>query len=176
MVDYRRNYIKGGTYFFTLTLASRQSQLLLKHIDLLRSAMKQVKNENSYKTKAIVVLPDHIHVIWELPDGDDNYSMRWRKIKRYFTIGLIKTGLPLLKNRHGEYNVWQRRFWEHTVKNDRDFEVHVNYIHYNPVKHGYVKRVIDWPFSSFHGYVKRNILTKDWAGGGDGLLGRQDGE
>lgn len=176
MVNYRRHYVKGGTFFFTVNLRNRKSTLLVNKIDLLRYSMHKVKKENPYAIKAIVILPDHIHAILVLPEGDDDYSLRWRKIKRYFTIELINAGIKPSKNRHGEYSVWQRRFWEHTIRDDKDLEAHVNYIHYNPVKHGYVKRVTDWPYSSFHRYVKQGILNIDWAGEKDNFAIGEMGE
>lgn len=163
MVNYRRNKIAGGTYFFTVTLRNRSSNRLVGHIKLLKAAMRKVKDENPYKVIAIVVLPEHLHAIWELPAADADYAMRWRKIKSYFTKDLINQGVKLNKNKHGEYNLWQRRYWEHTIKNEQDLIKHVDYIHYNPIKHGLVKRVVDWPHSSFHRYIKEGLLSRDWA-------------
>lgn len=162
MVNYRRNYIEGGKYFFTVTLKDRRSQLLLKEIDLLRESMKVTRLRYPYSIEAIVILPDHIHAIWQLPDNDANYSLRWRKIKSYFSRGLLKRGYYLKTNNRGEYNIWQRRFWEHTITDEKDFEAHVDYIHYNPVKHGLVDRVLDWAYSSFHRYVREKLLPANW--------------
>lgn len=162
MVYYRRNYSQGGCYFFTLTLRNRRSKALIEHIHSLRSAMKQVQKEYFYETKAIVVLPDHLHCIWQLPDNDANYSRRWLRIKSYFTQKVRESGVKLACNARGEYLLWQKRFWEHTIRDEKDFENHVNYIHYNPVKHGYVKNVADWKYSSFHKFVKQDLLPQDW--------------
>ena len=112
----------------------------------------------------MVVLPDHLHAIWTLPAGDADYSGRWRAIKAGFTRGLVTSGLPLVRSDKGEYDLWQRRFWEHTVRDESDLAGHVEYIHFNPVKHGLVKQVRDWPWSSFHQYVRRGWLAEDWGG------------
>src|SRR5262249_39941628 len=113
--------------------------------------------------EAVVVLPDHLHCIWTLPPDDKDYSHRWRLIKSRFSRALSAAGAPVRKNARGEYNVWQRRFWEHTVRDEQDFNAHVDYIHYNPVKHGLVTRVADWPHSSFHRFVRVGWLDADWA-------------
>ena len=152
MVQYRRNRVEGGCYFFTVTLQDRSSNLLIEHIAELRSAFQQVKARMPFQINAIVVLPDHIHAIFTLPTGDDNYSSRWRLIKSIFTQKLVKKGVPLAANGRGEYNLWQRRFWEHTIRNETDFNNHINYIHYNPVKHNLVVHPADWPHSSYHRY------------------------
>ena len=149
MVLYRRNYIKGGYYFFTVTLRDRQSRLLIEHIDILRQAMQTVRKKYPFQIDAIVILPDHIHAIWRLPEDDDSYSTRWKNIKGLFTKGIIAKGLTFKKNKSGEYNIWQHRFWEHTIRNEIDYQKHCDYIHYNPVKHRLVKYAIEWPYSSF---------------------------
>jgi len=162
MVQYRRNLLQGGTYFFTMALHNRKARHLIEHIDLLRIAMKKTNQNMSYTTLAIVVLPEHIHAIWKLPDNDINYPGRWRLIKSYFSQSLLKQESQLHKNSRGQYDVWQPRYWEHTIKDERDLETHIDYIHYNPVKHGLVQRPADWPFSSFHSFVRKNILEPDW--------------
>ena len=162
MVLYRRNRVKGGCYFFTVTLQDRSSTLLVEHITELRAAFRQAKARMPFQVDAIVVLPEHIHAILTLPAGDDNYSSRWRLIKSLFTQKLLKKGVPLAANGRGEYNLWQRRFWEHTIRDDEDMNNHINYVHSNPVKHGLVESVADWPHSSFHQYVRKGILPIDW--------------
>jgi putative transposase len=164
MVNYRRNKIIGATYFFTVTLRNRKSKVLVEHINELRQAFQKVQQAKPYRTIAAVILPDHLHVIWQLPPDDADYSGRWRHIKSLFTRSLIKSGKNYSRDKSGEYSLWQRRFWEHTIKDDDDLEQHVNYIHYNPVKHGFVNRVCDWSYSSFHRYVREGVLTADWAG------------
>lgn len=162
MINYRRNRISGGTCFFTVTLRDRRSNLLIKYIDLLKESFRYLQLEKPYKTKTIVILPDHIHAIWELPMFDSDYSRRWQKIKGRFTQKLVSEGVNLAKDTRGEYILWQRRFWEHTIKNEDDLEKHIDYVHYNPVKHKLVERVSDWPYSSFHEYVVKSILPEDW--------------
>ena len=167
MVHYRRNRLPGGTYFFTVTLADRQSHALIENIEHLRAAFRRVMTERPFEIVAMVVLPEHLHAIWKLPPGDADYSGRWRAIKAGFTRDLINAGLNLTRNAKGEYDLWQRRFWEHTVRDDHDLVRHVDYIHYNPVKHGLVPRVAAWPHSSFHRYVRQGMLPEDWTGEAD---------
>ncbi|MCC5015601.1 transposase [Legionella sp. 31fI33] len=163
MVNYRRSFIPGGTFFFTVTLRNRKSCLLVDHINLLKDAVQTVKAQHPFLTKAYVVLPDHLHVIWQLPPGDSDYSQRWKKIKALFSKSIHKSALPLMRTRHNEYCLWQRRFWEHAINDETDFENHVNYIHYNPIKHGLVESLHHWPYSSFHHYVRSGRLSKNWA-------------
>lgn len=162
MVLYRRNRVKGGCYFFTVALQDRRSNLLVEHIAELRDAFRQAKARMPFQVDAIVVLPEHIHAIFTLPADDDNYSSRWRLIKSIYTQKLVQKGVALAANGRGEYNLWQRRFWEHTIRDAADMHNHINYIHYNPVKHKIVERVADWPHSSFHRYVRSGILPIDW--------------
>jgi REP-associated tyrosine transposase len=164
MVRYRRNFIPGGTFFFTVTLRDRRSSALVDHIAALRSAFRKARGRRAFDIDAIVVLPDHLHTIFTLPPGDADFSARWRMIKGAFTTGLVAAGVALALNQKGEYSLWQRRFWEHTIRDDGDFERHVDYIHINPVKHGLVVAARDWPYSSFHRDVKRGLLPADWAG------------
>jgi putative transposase len=178
MVRYRRNFVVGGTYFFTVTLADRRSSALTDHVDVLRTAVQSTRHAHPFMVDAIVVLPDHLHVVMTLPAGDADYPNRWMLMKRRFTEGLAKSGASLVRRSDGGYAVWQRRFWEHTIRNESDFERHVDYIHFNPVKHGLVARVGDWPHSSFHRYVRQGLLPEDWAGdvssNGSGFGERRD--
>jgi len=167
MVKYRRNKIPGGTWFFTLTLQDRKSQLLTDHIDLLRTAFHKARSRRPFTIDAIVILPDHLHTLWTLPSGDADFSNRWWYIKSSFTRALRDAGRPLHRNHRGEYNIWQRRFWEHTIRDDADMQHHIDYIHFNPVKHGHVEQAADWPFSSFHRYVRKGVLPQNWAGVSD---------
>lgn len=164
MVRYRRNFVPGGTYFFTVTLAHRKSTALVDHVGALRTAFRVARHEHPFTIDAIVILPDHLHAIWTLPPDDADFSGRWRRIKAHFTHRLVSAGVRLERHRNGEYALWQRRFWEHTIRNERDFERHVDYVHFNPVKHRLVSRVREWPYSSFHAYVRRGLLPADWAG------------
>ncbi len=162
MVGYRRNFVPGGTYFFTVTLQDRKANLLTQYIDHLRQAFRKVRIDHSFQIDAIVILPEHLHTIWTLPDNDADYPGRWRAIKSQFTRSLKQQGLALKFNSRGVSNVWQARFWEHTIKDAEDLQRHIDYLHYNPVKHGLTVNVSDWPHSSFHRYVKTGLLPPDW--------------
>jgi putative transposase len=165
--------VAGGTYFFTLALRNRSSDLLVRHISEVREAFRTVRSERPFSIDAIVVLPDHLHAIWTLPEGDADYSGRWRAIKACFTRQLRVAGVELARDERGEYRLWQRRFWEHTIRDERDFRAHMDYVHINPVKHGFVERVRDWPWSTFHRYVKAGMLPEDWAGDGEDAEGSE---
>jgi putative transposase len=164
MVRYRRNFVPGGTFFFTVTLADRTSSALVDNVTVLRTAFRIARQERPFTIDVIVILPDHLHTIWTLPPDDRDFSGRWKRIKAYFTHRLVAAGVPVERRRNGEYALWQRRFWEHTIRNEIDFERHVDYVHFNPVRHGLVGRVREWPWSSFHAYVRRGLLPADWAG------------
>lgn len=150
MVVYRRNRLPGGTYFFTVTLENRASSLLVAHVDVLGQAMREVRCRYPFETLAIVVLPDHLHALWRLPQGDADYSTRWRLIKAGFTRRLMSEGVAVPARGNDERRLWARRFWEHTIRDEDDLLRHVDYIHGNPVKHGCVERIEDWPWSSVH--------------------------
>src|SRR5258705_10423718 len=137
MVRYRRNFHPGGSYFFTVALRNRRLKLLTDYIDILRNATQSVRDKHPFEIVAAVVLPDHLHAIWKLPEGDADYPMRWRLIKSSFTKTLNSATAEIGKKRE---TIWQSRYWEHTIRDDLDFERHVDYIHWNPVKHGYVAR------------------------------------
>jgi putative transposase len=172
MVLYRRNFVPGGTFFFTAALADRRTGVLIENIDLLRHACRVTCRERPFSVDAVVVLPDHLHIITTLPTDDADYPGRWKRCKSLFSRLVAKRSSGGSKNQRGEYALWQRRYWEHAIRDDTDFERHVSYIHYNPVKHGLVARVADWPFSSFHRYVAQGILPGDWAGDATELSGR----
>ena len=165
MTNYRRNRIAGATYFFTVNLAERSQSLLLDHIALLRGAFRYVRIQHPFTIDAIVVLPDHLHAIWTLAPDDSDFALRWRLIKTIFSRGLPRNERrSTSRQAKHERGIWQRRYWEHLIRNEADFSRHVDYIHMNPVKHGLVKRVADWPHSSFHRYVKAGVLPVDWGG------------
>ena len=164
MVRYRRNFLPGGTYFFTVTLSDRRSTPLVDHVNELRDAFRAARRERPFAVEAIVILPGHLHAIFALPPDDADFSGRWRRIKGHFSTALIDAGVHLKRNANGGLALWQRRFWEHTIRNENDFARHVDYVHFNPVKHGLVSRVCDWPYSSFHRYVREKVLPQDWAG------------
>jgi putative transposase len=160
---YRRSNLGGGTYFFTVNLAERSRRLLVEYVDLLRDAFNVVKRRHPFHIDAVVVLPDHLHAIWTLPPGDVDYPTRWMLIKAGFSRR-VSGGERISTSRQskGERGLWQRRYWEHTIRNEEDFRRHVDYIHYNPVKHGHVVRPTDWVYSSIHRYVHEGILPADW--------------
>lgn len=162
MVNYRRDYTQGATYFFTLALYDRKATYLTTHISNLGAAFRHVRTKSNFITEAIIVLPDHLHFLWKMPENDTNYSKSIRLIKTHFTRALINLEIPLTKNTKGTYHLWQDRFWEHRIKNDLDYHNHIAYIHYNPVKHGYVTRPNDWPHSSIHRYIKNEWISENW--------------
>ena len=164
MVGYRRNFVPGGKYFFTAALQDRTSTYLIDHKDVLHRCIQTVKSKSHFDEVATVILPDHLHTIWKLPDDDSDYPARWKAIKSRFTRSLLRSGVPLDKNSRGEYRLWQKRYWEHTIMDEQDLESHIDYIHFNPVKHGYVTKASDWMPSSFHRYVQAGKLPQDWAG------------
>ena len=170
MSNYRRNFVKGGCYFFTVNILDRRQTLLTDHIDLLRDSVRRVRQLHPFHIDAWVVLPDHMHCIWTLPEGADDFPLRWRLIKLLFSKRLPQDELlsPKRKRRR-ERGIWQRRYWEHTITSDQDYARHIDYIHANPLKHGYVKKISDWPYSTFHRYVAEGILPLDWCGSIDDL-------
>ena len=165
MTNYRRNFVPGGSFFFTVNLADRRSRLLTEHVGLLRTAFRDTRARHPFAIEAIVILPDHLHAIWTLPEGDADFARRWRLIKSAFSRGLPH-GERISASRlaKGERGIWQRRYWEHTLRDEGDLARHVDYIHFNPVKHGHVSRVQDWPYSSFSRMVRLGVYPADWAG------------
>ena len=164
MRTYTRAWIQGGCYFFTVNLAQRHSNsLLIDHIELLRRAFKTVQATHPFTMDAMVVLPDHLHCIWRLPKGDDRFDSRWRLIKTAFSRSLVNDeSISITRQRKGERGIWQRRYWEHVIRDEADWRRHVDYIHYNPVKHGYVERAFDWPHSTFCQFIKREMYEVNW--------------
>jgi putative transposase len=166
MRHYIRARRRGATYFFTVNLQQRDgNRMLVERIADLRASFEKVRREHPFKVEAIVVLPEHLHAMWTLPVEDADFSTRWALIKAQFS-GAIAAGEPVSPSRarRRERGIWQRRFYEQMIRDDRDFDAHVNYIHWNPVKHGHVVRIADWPYSSFHSYVRRGCMPFDWAG------------
>ena len=166
MTNYRRYFLPGGGYFFTVNLAQRNKTLLVHYIDHLRDAFATTKAAHPFNMDAIVILPDHIHAIWTLPQSDSDYPNRWRKIKGRFSRSLPKNEGYRSKSRilKGERGIWQRRYWEHVIRDEVDYKRHMDYVHYKPVKHGHCERVKDWPYSSFHRFVDRGVYTENWGG------------
>ena len=164
MSNYRRYFVPGGCYFFTVNLLERRQSLLIDHIDILRDAVLRVRHLHPFHIDAWVVLPDHMHCVWTLPPDDADFSKRWRLIKLLFSKQMPKSErLSAVRQRRGERGVWQRRFWEHAILTEGDYVQHINYVHINPVKHGLVNRVQDWPHSTFHRYVKDGLLPSNWS-------------
>jgi len=163
MPRYRRAHVPGGTFFFTVALLERRRRLLVTHADLLRHCFVRVQAAQPFRIDAIVAMPDHLHCIWTLPEGDKDFSSRWQAIKAHFSRDIPPDEwLSARRQAKGERGIWQRRFWEHAIRDERDFERHVDYIHYNPVKHGHVSRAADWPLSSFQRYVACGLYELDW--------------
>ncbi|MDD2913915.1 MAG: transposase [Gallionella sp.] len=163
MRTYTRAFAPGGTFFFTANLADRSKTLFIEHIDELRESVKRVRDIHPFHIDAMVVLPEHIHAIWTLPPGDTDYPNRWALIKAGFSRKLPKTERIIKsRSRKGERGIWQRRYWEHQIRDENDFARHVDYIHYNPVKHGHVKSPCDWVHSSVHRFIRDGFLPPDW--------------
>ena len=171
MPNYRRAHVPGGTYFFTLK--TERNAPIFRDPDAVKwlgSILREANENWPVVTKAMVLLPDHLHVLWSLPPGDDRYSMRWGWIKkeftkRYLASGGIEQPISDSKQRQRRRGVWQRKFWEHTIEDEDDFQAHFDYIHWNPVKHGYVRCPADWPYSSFHRWVKAGVYEQHWGCG-----------
>jgi putative transposase len=205
MPQYRRNYVEGGTYFFTVVTFMRYPLLNDLSIPILHEALRDCMLTKTFDLEAMVILPDHIHSIWQLPLTDDDYSSRWKLIKAAFTKEYIRrvgeakrnpriVGGALAKptrtgrageapakptismQKKGEKGIWQRRFWEHTIRDGRDYSMHCDYIHYNPVKHGLVKSPRNWPYSTFQEFVQRGIYPESWGGPAEGFPEGMGGE
>ena len=165
-MQYRRTYHPGACYFFTVVTHRRYPWFSNPDaVAQLRLAIQQEKARRPFEIDAFVVMLDHLHAVWTLPEGDSDYSMRWRNIKRAITASIVASQRPVVsasRQHKKEQAIWQRRFWEHRIRDERDFVQHIDYIHYNPVKHGMVSRPADWPFSSIHRYIRQGILPMDW--------------
>ena len=163
MPRYIRAALPGASYFFTVALADRSQDALVRHVAALRGAYARVRQRHPFQTVAICVLPDHLHCIWRLPEGDADFALRWQQIKRGFSLA-VPAGAPERASLRAkrEKGVWQRRYWEHLLRDEDDLRRHVEYIHFNPVKHGHAVCVRDWPYSSFHRWVARGDLPPGW--------------
>ena len=170
MSNYRRVRTEGGTYFFTVVTYRRRPIFVDEHVvNELKLAIKEVKLQIPFAVDAWVVLPDHMHCVWSLPEGDTDYSKRMGLIKSNFTRRVAgrfhnPRWLTGSKQNKRESTVWQRRFWEHEIRDQYDFQKHVDYVHYNPLKHGLVKKPADWPYSTFHRYIENGVYPEDWSG------------
>lgn len=176
MPNYRRAWHPGGTFFFTVNLLQRHgNDLLVRHVALLRNVVRSVRSRHPFKIHGWVVLPDHMHCVIELPPNDSNFATRWRLIKMEFSKTLPKTErLSEARARRGERGIWQRRYWEHLIRDEADFRAHMDYVHINPVKHGLVACVAEWPHSTFHRLSEVGIYPPDWAGGRETVLEYDD--
>lgn len=165
MTNYRRPGTPGATWFFTVNLAERKGNTrLVTHVDALRRSFAKVRNHHLFHIEAIVVLPDHLHCLWRLPEGDADNATRWGLIKAGFSRALPRgERISASRRTRGERGIWQRRFWEHQIRDEDDYAAHVDYIHYNPVKHGHAETAAAWPYSSFHAFVAKGICSPDWA-------------
>ncbi|SDI01401.1 putative transposase [Pseudomonas benzenivorans] len=176
MSAYRRARVPGATYFFTVNLRDRHSDLLVREIDLLRASVRATKARHPFHIDAWVVLPEHMHCLWTLPAEDADFALRWKVIKFAFARRLPKgEALTGTQRARGERGIWQRRYWEHLIRDDLDYQRHFDYIHLNPRKHGHVEHLADWPYSSFHRAVRTGIYSPDWWGNED-LGGKGYGE
>ena len=163
MPNYRRNRVPGGTFFFTVNLRDRMSDLLTTRIDALREAVRQTRDRAPFHIDAWVILPDHMHFVWSLPEGDSDFPGRWQAIKAAFSKSLPFDGSPTPDMaRRGYRGIWQRGYWEHTIRDDRDYAAHLDYTHFNPVRHGFVADPAEWPYSSFRRCVSRGLYPAGW--------------
>jgi len=165
MPDYRRYRVPGGTYFFTINLLNRRSDLLTQRIEVLRESVRRTRIERPFHIDAWVVLPEHIHCMITLPPGDDDFSNRIKAIKIRFVRAVEPDEWRSpVRAAKGERGIWQRRFWEHVIRDDDDYARHLDYVHFNPVKHGHAASVAQWPYSTFHHWVKACVYPMDWGG------------
>ncbi len=172
-MQYRRADVAGGTYFFTVNLAERKNTLLIEHFDKLRSAFNKTKIQHPFLLDAMVVLPEHLHAVWTLPKNDNDFAKRWMLIESNFSRQLPKTErINKSRKTKGERGIWQRRYWEHLIRDEIDYQRHVEYIHYNPVKHGFVDKPTDWKYSTIHQHIELGKIDKNWGGNlnFDGLM------
>ncbi|MDZ7803396.1 REP-associated tyrosine transposase [Thiohalophilus sp.] len=153
MSDYQRVYVRGGIYFFTVVTANRCPIFnSSSSVDILRNGFRYVKERRPFEMDAIVILPEHLHCIWRMPEDDADFSNRWKMLKGYVT-------------RHLSWvsgNIWQPRFWEHLIRDEEDWRRHIDYIHYNPIRHGLVNDPVVWPFSSYQKYLEIGYYSSGW--------------
>lgn len=164
---YRRASIPGASYFFTVVTQERRPIFdSAETVALFEAGLKHVKARHPFEIDAFVILPDHLHTIWTLPEGDADFYTRWRLIKEAFTKPFVRSREPMQRNASrrakNEQSIWQRRFWEHVIRDEADYAAHVDYIHYNPVRHGFAKAARDWPYSSFSAWVERGAYEPHW--------------
>nr|WP_298116502.1 transposase [uncultured Pseudomonas sp.] len=172
MSNYRRARYAGACYFFTLVTHQRQPVLTQPRLrEALRLAIERVRQGHPFSIHGWVLLPDHLHCLWQLPEGDTDYSRRWSMIKRLTSQAMpeLSGSISLSRNLRRESGLWQRRFWEHRIRDEQDYRQHLDYLHWNPVRHALVERVADWPWSSYHRLVREGIYPADWGGCGEVL-------
>ena len=174
-MQYRRAIAPGGSFFFTVVTDRRRPVLASDEaVDALRNAFRSVRQSRPFHVDAIVVMPDHLHCIWTLPPGDTDFATRWRLIKTGFTKHCPETlrrAPDAARLKKGEQALWQHRYWEHQLRDEADFARHVDYIHYNPVKHGLALSPLEWAYSSFGRYVEAGVYASDWGRGAMGFEG-----
>lgn len=181
MSRYRRADAPGATYFFTVVTYHRQPILCEPLVrEALRNAIHEVRTKRPFMVDAWVLLPDHLHCLWTLPPGDADFASRWSLIKRRVSMACGKqfrqeSWITASKKKHRESTVWQRRFWEHQIRDESDMQRHVEYVHYNPVKHSLCRNPQDWPYSTIHRYIKTGIVPANW-GGNDAAMDGNFGE
>ena len=165
MPNYRRAWVPGAAWFFTVNLLERRgNDLLVREIELLRRCVALERSRRPFSVLAWTVLPDHMHWLWRLPPGDADFATRWRRIRTDFSLGIPRNERrTAARRRRGERGIWQRRYWEHLIRAPDDLRHHLDYIHYNPVKHGWASTAAAWPHSSFHACVQRGLYPPDWA-------------
>jgi putative transposase len=182
MPEYRRIKIAGGTYFFTVVSQGRRP--ILTHAEVrqaIREGISLVRQTMPFTIEAWVLLPDHLHTIWTLPENDAKYAVRWAVIKSCVTKRCGSLSVPgenvnISKRKRQEGGVWQRRFWEHIIRDERDFHRHLDYLHWNPVKHGYAKTPLEWPYSTIHRFVAQGLYPPNWGGDAEEIPGDNFGE
>ena len=166
MATFRRALAPGASYFFTVVTHRRLPLLVMPEVRAaLKAALQEVKQLQPFEQDALVLLPDHLHAIWTLPPEDCDYARRWARIK-LLTSRAVRHVLPKPETtsalKRNELGLWQRRFWEHQIRDEHDYQRHMHYLHFNPVKHGQVSRVVDWPYSSFHRWMRAGVYSEDW--------------
>lgn len=172
MSNYRRAYFPGGIYFFTVVTFNRVPVFTNEdRVEVLRQAFRKVMAARPFQIDAMVILPEHLHCIWSMPEGDADYSSRWREIKK-----AASRQISMTTNAHNERMVWQRRFWEHAIRDEEDWRKHVDYIHYNPVKHGLASSPGEWAWSSFGNAVSKGWYEKSWGASEPPIIAGMDCE
>lgn len=168
MPNYRRADTAGGTYFFTVvTFRRRHLFNSAEARKILGDVVRDIRASHPFTVDAWVLLPDHLHCMWTLPPDDAAFSLRWNRIKSTFSkrckhLFHVDAWMNESRRKHRESSIWQRRFWEHQIRSEQEYRIYIDYIHYNPVKHGWGQKVADWPFSTFHQYVRSGVYSLDW--------------